>query len=99
MKQLFFFSFFLLLCSNMTEAQTYAAIPDSSHVLVVYKVPENDQDTLGKVSELVKTYYQQTRGIPAGNVVGLDGLTEESFAFAELEKFHFSKKIFNFMCR
>lgn len=69
MKHFFFFCFFLLLCCNMAEAQTYANIPDSSHVLVVYKHPTDDNDTLGNISKDVMEYYQQARGIPAENIV------------------------------
>jgi len=71
MRHLFVLFFFFLLYYNVTEAQTYANIPGPENVLVVYKVPTSFQDTLGRISDSVKTYYVNARGIPAVNVVGL----------------------------
>ncbi len=87
MKHLLIFCFFFLLCNNLAKAQTYANTPGPENVLVVYKEPSDDQDSLGFVSRAVKNYYLAARGIPAGNVVGLDDLTEESFSCTEIENF------------
>lgn len=59
---LFCFVFVCLLCLNEPVGQTYASIPDSSHVLVVF----NELDT---TSVKVKNYYQLARGIPAENII------------------------------
>ena len=64
MKDFVVFCFFLLLCNNIAEAQTYAGLPDSSHVLVVY-------NELDSTSVQVKNYYQTARSIPASNIVPL----------------------------
>ena len=64
MKHILLLCFFFLLCYNVIEAQTYANIPGPENVLVVYKVPTSFQDTLGRISDSVKTYYVNARGIP-----------------------------------
>jgi len=71
MKKICFFIVSLFLCYNIAEAQTYANIPGPENVLVVYKVPTSSQDTLGLISDSVKTYYVNARGIPTANVIGL----------------------------
>jgi len=44
------------------------------NVLVVYKRPNNVNDTLGNISNEIKDYYVSKRGIPPINIVtGLDG--------------------------
>lgn len=68
MKNLLLLSFLLLLNYNITEAQTNAGIPDASTVLVVYRVPVDESDTL---SRAIKDYYQNARGIPESNIVPL----------------------------
>ena len=71
MKHLFVLFFFFLLCYNVAEAQTYADILGPENVLVVYKVPTSFQDTLGRISDSVKTYYVNARGIPGVNELNL----------------------------
>lgn len=61
---LFCFVFVCLFCLKETDGQTYAGVPDSSHVLVVY-------NKLDSTSVKVKNYYQTARGIPEINIVGL----------------------------
>lgn len=82
MKQVLCLFFLFLLCFSLAEvqAQTYANVPGAENVLVVF-------NELDSTSVQVKNYYQQSRGIPAGNVAGLYGLTEASIACAELENF------------
>ena len=47
-----------------TDGQTYAGVPDSSHVLVVH-------NELDLTSVKVKNYYQTARSIPEVNIVPL----------------------------
>ncbi|MBS4014468.1 MAG: hypothetical protein KGZ97_12060, partial [Bacteroidetes bacterium] len=68
------FCFVCFFCLTKTDAQTYAGFPDSSHVLVVFN---SNSDT----SALIANYYQTARGIPAENIVGLQGLTNEWFTY------------------
>lgn len=71
MKYLFSILFIALLCQNLTEAQTptYAGLPGPGNVLVVYKAQNNQQDTLGMISDSVMHYYINKRGIPFSNVI------------------------------
>ncbi|MBZ0198287.1 MAG: hypothetical protein K8H86_00350 [Ignavibacteriaceae bacterium] len=71
MKQFIVFCLFFLLCFSIAEAQTFADIPGPENVLVVYKMPTGLNDTLGFVSDSVKTYYQNARNIPASNIIGI----------------------------
>lgn len=61
--------FTVLLCLNMTEAQTptYAGLPGPENVLVVY-------NSLDQTSTDVKNYYQLKRGIPENNICPLISL-------------------------
>jgi hypothetical protein len=69
MKNILLLGFLLLLSYNITEAQTNAGIPDASTVLVVYRVPTDESDTL---SQAIMQYYVAARGIPyPQNVVEL----------------------------
>ncbi|NWG28107.1 MAG: hypothetical protein HXY48_06170 [Ignavibacteriaceae bacterium] len=68
MKNILLLGFLLLLCFNITEAQTNAGIPDASTVLVVYREPVDEGDTL---SQSIANYYKNARGIPAINFVPL----------------------------
>lgn len=63
--------FIALLCQNLTEAQTptYADLPRPENVLVVYKAKENQQDTLGIISDSVMQYYKTVRNIPSENII------------------------------
>jgi uncharacterized protein (TIGR03790 family) len=69
MKQFIIVLFIVLLCQNLTEAQTptYAGLPRPENVLVVFNA---NSDT----SRMVKDYYKLKRGIPAINIIqpGLD---------------------------
>ncbi|MCZ7611745.1 MAG: hypothetical protein M5U17_16505 [Ignavibacterium sp.] len=69
MKHFLLLCLLLLVCYNITDAQTptFAGSPDSSHVLIVY----NSQD---QTSIDVKNYYQLKRGIPESNIVELTEL-------------------------
>jgi hypothetical protein len=71
MKSLITLFCFLLVCACSIYAQTptYAGLPDSSHVLVVF-------NTLDQTSIDVKDYYQTARGIPGSNVLGLSRLVD-----------------------
>ena len=42
----------------------YAGLPGPENVLIVYKKPIDENDTLGLISQVIKDYYQQSRGIP-----------------------------------
>jgi uncharacterized protein (TIGR03790 family) len=70
---LFLFSILFILCISFADAQspTDAGIPESQHVLVVYKQPIDENDSLGLVSEAVKNYYVSARNIPSSNIVRL----------------------------
>ena len=72
MKQFFTILSFFILCNNLAEAQTYANIPGPENVLVVYKIPKDENDTLGNVSKAVMEYYVSARNIPAVNVLELE---------------------------
>jgi uncharacterized protein (TIGR03790 family) len=74
MKHLLTFFLFLFLGALIAEAQTNANIAGPENVLVVYKQPFNDQDTVGLVSEAIMEYYVSARGIPSSNICPLDGL-------------------------
>ena len=71
MRNLLLFNFLLLLSWNITEAQTNAGIPDASTVIVVYREPVDENDTLGIISKAIKDYYQLRRGIPETNILSL----------------------------
>lgn len=71
MKNFLRLSILLVLCCNIIEAQTNAGIPDASTVLVVYREPVDENDTLGIISEAIKDYYQLRRGIPETNILSL----------------------------
>lgn len=53
-----------------SQEPTYASLPDSSHVLVVYK-------SLDQASIAVKDYYKLRRVIPQINIVGLEDLIND----------------------
>ena len=72
-NSLLLFSVLFILCFELAEAQPN--LPDSSHVLVVYKIPISPQDTLGQISFNVKEYYKNARHIPESNILGLESLT------------------------
>lgn len=71
MKHFFVFCFFFFLCYyNIADGQTNANIPGPENVLVVYRAPENESDTL---SQAIMEYYVNVRGIPIStNVLPLD---------------------------
>ncbi len=73
MKHYFSIMFLFILCNTIADGQTNANIPGPQNVLVVY-------NSNSGISDSVKTYYQQARGIPGANVARLDDLTEESFS-------------------
>ncbi len=64
MKHLLVSFFFFLIYYNATEAQTYANIPGPENVLVVW-------NSSSSVSDSVKNYYRDARGIPESNIVGI----------------------------
>ncbi|NCQ18358.1 MAG: hypothetical protein COZ80_00650 [Ignavibacteria bacterium CG_4_8_14_3_um_filter_37_9] len=68
MKHVLLFCFFFFLCLNIVEAQTNANIAGTENVLVVYRGPVNESDT---ISQGVKNYYQNAHNIPNKNIVGL----------------------------
>lgn len=70
----FFFIFIAVNYKILSQEPTYAGLPDSSHVLVIYKEPVDENDTLGLISEAIKDYYQLRRGIPDENIFGLEDL-------------------------
>ena len=45
--------------------------PEPKNVLVVYKIPSNQSDDIGIISEQVKDYYVGKYNIPSQNIVGL----------------------------
>jgi len=71
MKHFIVFSFLFILCLNVAEAQTNANIAGPENVLVVYKQPSDQNDSLGLVSQTVKNYYRDVRNIPTSNIVPL----------------------------
>lgn len=70
MKQFYFLVLFFIIIGNQSHCQTYAGLPDSSHVLVVY-------NSNSSISDSVMDYYKTARGIPAENIVALDGLVSK----------------------
>lgn len=74
MKHFIVFSFLFILCLNVAEAQTNANIAGPENVLVVYKQPSDQNDSLGLVSQTVKNYYVNARNIPSSNIVPLNNL-------------------------
>ena len=74
MKHFLFSVIFIFLCLNLAEAQTNANISGPENVLVVYKQPSSPTDTLGWISDSIKNYYQNARGIPEINIVPLNSL-------------------------
>jgi len=76
-NSLLFLSLFIF-CTISTVAQTptFADPPGPEHVLVVYKQPTDDTDTLGNVSEDVMEYYVSARNIPGTNILGLEDLVD-----------------------
>ncbi len=66
----------ILLYASFAKAQTpsYAGLPDSSHVLVVYQFPSNPADT---ISRAVMNYYKNARHIPDENIVPLNNLVND----------------------
>lgn len=74
MKHFLFSVIFIFLCLNQAEAQTNANISGPENVLVVYKQPSSPTDTLGWISDSIKNYYQNSRGIPEINIVPLNNL-------------------------
>lgn len=71
MKNCFFFLFLSFLCVSNLEAQTYANVPGPENVLVVYKLPVDQSDSIGLVSQAIKNYYRDARNIPNSNIVPL----------------------------
>ncbi|HCY75392.1 MAG TPA: hypothetical protein DHV28_05685 [Ignavibacteriales bacterium] len=67
-------AFFLY--TNFAEAQlpTYAGLPDSTQVLVVY-------NSLSDSSRAVMNYYKNARGIPDINIVPLDELENKTISY------------------
>lgn len=78
MKYLLYLCLFLFLYCSITEAQTYANIAGPENVLVVYKQPVDQDDSLGQISQAVMEYYQNARNIPSSNIFGLDSLKSHS---------------------
>jgi hypothetical protein len=76
MKQFIFIIFFVSLCfsTTKTQTQTNTNIPQPENVLVVYRPPIDLNDSIGIVSQAIKNYYVNARGIPTSNVVPLDSL-------------------------
>ena len=64
MKQFLLFSILYFLCYTLAEAQTYANIPGPENVLLVYNLNSG-------ISDSVKIYYRDARGIPASNIFGI----------------------------
>ncbi|MCZ7611755.1 MAG: hypothetical protein M5U17_16555 [Ignavibacterium sp.] len=81
MKHFFTILFLFLLCFNLAKAQqtpTFAEPPGPEHVLVVYKEPVDENDTLGFVSrDSVMNYYRIAREIPVSNILGLENLIND----------------------
>ncbi|MBV6418876.1 MAG: hypothetical protein DAHOPDDO_00086 [Ignavibacteriaceae bacterium] len=73
-NSLLLFTVSFLLYINVADAQPN--LPDSSHVLVVYKVPTSPTDTLGMLSDSVMQYYVSARGIPITNIVPLNQIQD-----------------------
>ena len=71
MKTIFLFFVLFYCAANSIHSQepTNAGIPDASTVLVVYRLPIDESDTL---SQAIMEYYKNARGIPASNLVGLN---------------------------
>ncbi|NCS89222.1 MAG: hypothetical protein GW789_10840 [Ignavibacteria bacterium] len=79
MKQFLLFSFLCFLCYTLAEAQTYANIPGPENVLLVYNLNSG-------VSDSVKIYYRDVRGIPASNIKGLNIPTSAYNGAVQLEQ-------------
>ena len=75
MKQLLIIIIAILFSCKLVQAQTYANIAGPENVLVVYN---NNDDSLGIISNSVKNYYVDARNIPGSNVVGLDSLVSKN---------------------
>jgi len=74
MKQFIFITFIIFFCFNAVNAQTNANISGPENVLVVYRPPIDQNDSIGIVSQAIKNYYVNERGIPNSNVVPLNDL-------------------------
>ena len=76
MKSLFTILLFVSVITQIIYSQepTYAGLPDSSHVLVVY-------NSLDQTSIDVKDYYKNARHIPEDNIVPLNELIDEWFTY------------------
>lgn len=59
MNHFIVFCFFFLLCYSLAEAQTNANIPGPENVLVVYRAPVDESDTLSKA---IMEYYVSAKG-------------------------------------
>lgn len=71
MKKLIIFSLFFVLYFGISKAQTNANIPGPENVLVVYRLPDQDNPA-DTISRAIKDYYINARGIPSStNVLGL----------------------------
>jgi len=73
MKILLYFYLFMVVFSNITQAQTYANIAGPENVLVVYNYTFPDS-AICQVSDSVQKYYKNARNIPGSNIVRLDSL-------------------------
>jgi hypothetical protein len=65
---------FLINIPIHSQTPTNAGPPDSSHVLVVWNGNSS-------ISDSVKNYYVNARGIPESNIIRLDNLTDEWFTY------------------
>lgn len=74
MKQLKVILILLFLIQTKIFCQTYASPPGPENVLVVY-------NSLDQISNEVKNYYIEMRGIPESNVVSLDGLEDVNLTY------------------
>ena len=54
-----------------SQTATDLNYPEPKHVLVVYKTPSSQSDSIGLISKDVKDYYINKYDIPSQNVVGL----------------------------
>ncbi len=72
MKTLISFLFLFIAINYEIHSQepTYAGLPDSSHVLVVY-------NSLSDTSQAIMNYYKLKRGIPSSNIVPLNSLIDD----------------------
>ncbi len=83
MKTLFTILLFVSVITQIIYSQepTYAGLPDSSHVLVVY-------NELSTTSIAIKNYYQNARGIPESNIVKLNQLVDDDVYDPETQTWH-----------